>query len=201
MRGYFFAGLPVLRVAAATAVLMVSRPGHADPPADPPLYTPSIFLYGFDGFLLGAGSGVGGGYLAARAGGWHSDDWKPLAYGATIGALVGGALGVGLGVTDMVNETPGRGYFVLRDGSHGLAFGALTGGVIGGLGAIGSQKAEHILLGAAIGGLAGTGAGVVLGIVEGQRAWRRHARVALTFSPAATANGKLVWTPVLAGRF
>jgi hypothetical protein len=77
----------------------------------------------------------------------------------------------------------------------------VTGGIIGALGAVGTSKAEHILFGAAIGGLVGTAVGLVLGIVEGQRAWRRQARVAVTLAPTTTASGTLVWTPALVGRF
>jgi hypothetical protein len=36
--------------------------------------------------------------------------------------------------------------------------------------------------------------------VEGQRAWRRHTRVAFTLAPAE-ASGKLVWMPTLVGRY
>jgi hypothetical protein len=189
-----------LSTLVAAALLAFSLPLQAEPQQEP-LYTPSVFLYGFDGFVLGAGAGLGAGYLGARAGGWHKDDWQPLAYGAGIGALAGGALGLTLGITDMVNETQGRGYFILRDGGYGLGFGTATGAIVGGLGAIGSKKPEHILFGAAIGGLVGTGAGVVLGIVEGQRAWRRHTRVAFTLAPAAESSGKLVWMPTLLGRY
>jgi hypothetical protein len=170
-------------------------------PRDESLYTPSIFEYGFDGFLLGTGAGLGAGYLAARAGGWHKDDWQPLAYGAGIGALAGGTLGLSLGITDMVNETRGRGYFVLRDGGYGLGFGVATGAIAGGLSAVGSKKAEHILLGAAVGGLIGTATGVVLGIVEGQRAWRRRAHIAFTIAPAADRGGRIAWVPALIGRY
>jgi hypothetical protein len=185
----------------AAVLLMLARTGQAQPRE--PLYTPSIFIYGFDGFLLGAGAGLGAGYLAARAGGWHKDDWQPLAYGATIGALAGGTLGLSLGITDMVNETPGRGYFVLRDGGYGLGFGAVTGAIAGGIAAISNKKAENIALGASIGALVGTGLGVILGIVEGNRAWRRYktAPVALTVAPAATSTGQLVWMPALVGRY
>jgi hypothetical protein len=181
------------------SLLLISRPSQAQPPPEP-LYTPSIFGYGFNGFALGAGAGLGAGYLAARAGGWHEDDWRPLAYGVGIGALAGGALGLTLGITDMANETQGRGYFILRDGGYGLGFGVATGAIIGGLAAVGSKKPEHILFGGAIGALAGTGVGVVLGIVEGQRAWRRHTRVAVTLAPAES-GGKLVWMPALVGRY
>jgi hypothetical protein len=181
------------------AVLLASRAGQAQ--QREPLYTPSIFIYGFDGFALGAMTGVCGGYLGARAGGWHHDDWQPLAYGAGIGALAGGALGISLGITDMVNETPGRGYFVLRDGGYGLGFGLATGAIAGGLAATSTKKAENILFGAAIGGLVGTGLGVILGIIEGNRAWRRHTSVALTLAPAPTTRGDLAWLPSLIGRY
>jgi hypothetical protein len=114
-----------LRIVIAAVLSLFSQPLHAQP-APEPLYTPSVFLYGFDGFVLGAGAGLGAGYLGARAGGWHHDDWQPLAYGAGIGALAGGALAVTLGITDLVNETQGRGYFILRDGGYGLGFGTAT---------------------------------------------------------------------------
>jgi hypothetical protein len=184
----------------AAQILLLARPGHGQT-RDEPLYTPSIFLYGFDGFVLGAGAGLGAGYLAARGDGWTEDDWRPLAYGAGVGALAGGVLGLTLGVTDMVNETQGRGYFVLRDGGYGLGFGAATGAIVGGLSAIGSGEPQRILTGGAVGALVGTGAGLVLGVVEGQRAWRRHTRVALTLAPAPEPSGRLTWMPALAGRF
>jgi hypothetical protein len=187
--------IPILVVAA---VVMLARPGQAQPRE--PLYTPSIFTYGFHGFFLGSVAGVGAGYLAARAGGWHEDDWQPLAYGAGIGALAGGALGLSLGITDMVNETPGRGYFILRDGGYGLGFGAVTGAIAGGIAAVGSKKPEHILFGASIGALVGTGVGVILGVIEGNRAWRRT-RVSMTLAPGALASGELVWMPALVGRY
>jgi hypothetical protein len=187
------------RIAILAALLLFSRPSQAQPPQEP-LYTPSVFVYGFNGFVLGGGAGLGAGYLAARAGGWHENDWQPLAYGVGIGALAGGALGLTLGITDMANDTQGRGWFILRDGGYGLGFGAATGAIAGGLAAVGSKKPEHILLGSAIGGLVGTGAGLVLGIVEGQRAWRRHTRVAFTMAPAES-GGKVVWMPALVGRY
>jgi hypothetical protein len=181
------------------AVLMAARPGLAQPRE--PLYTPSIFTYGFNGFFLGSLAGVGAGYLAARSGGWDKDDWQPLAYGAGIGALAGGTLGLTLGITDMVNETPGRGYFILRDGGYGLGFGVATGAIAGGIAAVSTKKPENILFGASIGALAGTAVGVVLGIIEGNRAWSRGKRVALTLAPAATSTGELVWMPALVGSY
>jgi hypothetical protein len=189
-----------LYVLVVATVLSGASVGHAQPRGEP-LYTPSVFIYGFHGFFLGTGAGLGAGYIAARSGGWHQDDWRPLAYGAAIGALAGGTLGISLGVTDMVNETPGRGYFVLRDGGYGLGFGAATGAIAGGIAAISNKKAENILFGASIGGLVGTGLGVVLGIIEGNRAWHRRGSVAMTLAPAPTARGELVWMPALVGRY
>jgi hypothetical protein len=186
-----------LALVSMAAALLAARTGHAQPRTD---YTPSIFAYGFDGFLLGGGTGLCAGYLAGRSGGWHKDDWQSLAYGAGFGALGGGLLGISLGITDMINETPGRGYYVLRDGGMGLGFGIATGAIAGGLAATGSKKPEHILLGAAIGGLVGTGVGVALGIVEGQRMGPRR-NVALTIAPAPTAAGRLAWMPALVGRY
>jgi hypothetical protein len=187
--------LSVLAMAAAWAA-----PARAQTTAGEQPYAPSIFQYGFNGFLLGTGAGVGAGYLAARAGGWHRDDWQPVAYGATIGALAGGALGLGLGITDMVNETQGRGYYILRDGGYGLGFGVAAGAIVGGLTAIGSKRPERIAAGGAIGGLIGSGAGLVLGIVESQRSWQ-PAKVALTFLPSEDSAGKLAWMPALIGRY
>jgi hypothetical protein len=184
----------------AGALALRSAPARAET-HDEPLYTPSIFIYGWNGIALGAGAGLGAGYLAARAGGWESDDWRALVYGAGFGGLAGGALGLTLGITDMANETQGRGHLILRDGGYGLGFGVATGAIIGGLTAASSKEPEQILLGGAIGGLAGTAVGLVLGIVEGQRAWRRHTKVALTLAPAPEASGKLVWMPALIGRY
>jgi hypothetical protein len=184
---------------AVATVLGLAQPAQAQ--QREPLYTPSIFVYGFHGFFLGSVAGLGAGYMAARAGGWHQDDWQPLAYGAGIGALAGGALGLSLGITDMVNETPGRGYFILRDGGYGLGFGAATGAIAGGIAAISTKRAENILFGASIGGLVGTGVGIILGVVEGNRAWRRRTNVALTLTPAPLSNGQLAWVPALVGRY
>jgi hypothetical protein len=186
---------------AGAVVLLAAPAGRAQPAGEPRPYTPSIFSCGFDGFLVGAGAGLGGGYLSARAGGWRTDDWKALVYGASIGALTGGALGVGLGVADMANETQGRGFYVLRDGGLGLGFGAVTGALIGGLGALASNQAEHVLLGGSIGALAGTGVGLVLGMVEAQRPGRVRGHIAVTIAPAADATGKLAWMPALVGRY
>jgi len=178
-------------------VVAIAAPARAQRSSEP-LYTPSAFSYGFHGFLLGASAGVSAGYLVGRSGGWHGDDWRALAYGAGIGALVGGGLGVGLGISDMASQTPGRGYFILRDGGLGLGFGAVTGAIAGGLVALSSKKGEHILLGASVGALAGTAFGLVLGVVEAQR---YGGRVALSLATAATPDGSIQLMPALVGRY
>jgi hypothetical protein len=180
------------------AVLLTTAPARAQRPPEP-VYTPSAFSYGFHGFLLGATSGLGAGYLVARSGGWHDGDWRALAYGAGVGALVGGALGLGLGISDMAYQTPGRGYFILRDGGYGLMFGAATGAIAGGLASLSSHKGEHILLGASIGALVGTGAGLILGIVEGQRFRGPVAWVSL--AAAHAPDGGVTWMPAVVGLY
>ncbi len=184
-------------------LLAAAAPARAQTTYEP-LYTPSIFSYGFSGFLLGGAAGIGGGYLAGRSGGWHDDDWRALGYGAGVGALVGGALGIGLGIADMASQTPGRGVFVLRDGGYGMGFGAATGAIAGGLAALSTDHKENVLLGASIGALAGTAVGLVLGSIEGQR-WRGRAvsatGVALTVLAARDAGGGTAWMPALGGRY
>jgi hypothetical protein len=187
------------RFLLAATVLLTTTPARAQRTYEPP-YTPSAFAYGFHGFVLGGTAGLGAGYLIGRSGGWHGDDWRALAYGAGIGALAGGGIGLGLGISDMASRTPGRGYFVLRDGGYGLGFGAVAGTIAGGLASLSSKKGEHLLLGASIGALAGTGAGLVLGIIEGNRL-ARGPLAWLTVAPASTAGGTIEWMPALAGRY
>jgi hypothetical protein len=182
----------------AAAVLSIASAGQAQ--TREPVYTQSIFSYGYQGFFLGAGAGLGAGYLSARVNGFNQNDWKDIAYGAGIGALAGGALGLTLGITDMASETPGRGYYILRDGGYGMGFGIVAGGIAGGIAAVSSKDGEKILFGAAIGALVGTAAGVVLGIVEGSRSSRR-ASVGMTVAAAPSAGGHLVWMPAVVGRY
>jgi hypothetical protein len=177
-------------------LLLLAGPARAQRQWEP-LYTPSTFSYGFHGFLLGAFAGVGVGYLAGRSGGFHRDEWRALAYGAGVGALTGGAIGLGLGISDMAYQTPGRGWFVLRDGGYGLAFGAATGAIVGGLSALSANDGERVLVGAAIGGLTGTVFGLILGVVEGQR-WQRPVAW-LSLAAASDAGGGLHWMPAISG--
>lgn len=184
----------------AGTLLLLATSGQAR--AQEPAYTRSIFSYGYQGFFLGTGAGLGAGYLSARVNGLNKNDWKDIAYGAAIGALAGGALGLTLGITDMAAETPGHGHYILRDGGYGLGFGIVAGAIAGGIAAVSSKDAEKIVFGAAIGSLVGTAAGVVLGIVEGSRARRRsRASLGLTVAAASRPDGHLEWMPALTGSF
>jgi hypothetical protein len=172
------------------------------PPAQLPPPPPSPFESGMRGFGTGLAAGVAGGYLFARQDGFTSSDWRPIVAGAGVGAVAGGLTGFALGVVDSNSVIPGRGFLVLRSTAYGGMFGAVTGGIIGGLAALSTDKPEHILLGAAIGTLSGTVVGVVLGAIE-PNPWAPGGRHGLSFgvSPYSTGNGSLAYGPTLSGRF
>ena len=134
-----------------------------------PEQAPSVFSYGYRGLLVGALAGAGGGYLAARRGDFHREDWRPLVLGLGIGGLSGAALGLTLGFVDLADDRPGAAAIVLRDMLYGAGFGAVLGLITGCLVIIRTHDAEHALFGAAIGTLAGTGIGLGIGIIEGRR--------------------------------
>jgi hypothetical protein len=168
---------------------------------------PTVFTFAYQGLVVGAGAGLAGGYLVARDGGWKSSDWKPLVYGAGIGALVGSGVGLTLGIVDVTQDKPGRTRYVLRDMALGEGFGATVGGIAGALAAISTKKPEHILLGASIGVLSGAVLGAVFGFVEGRHA-RSHGapdtgsqHLALSVVPVVEAGGKLAYLPALSGRY
>jgi hypothetical protein len=170
---------------------------------------PSVFETGMNGFGMGLAGGLAGGYLVARSDGFSSRDWRPLVAGAGIGALAGGVLGLTLALYDNNSPVRGRGFLVMRGMGKGGVFGAVAGGIIGGLAALGTDKPEHILFGAAIGTLAGTGLGLVVGGFERnpwapQNQTQNQTRVGwnLGVAPCAGAGGgRLAWGPVLSGRF
>jgi energy-converting hydrogenase Eha subunit A len=168
---------------------------------------PTVFTLAYEGLMVGAGAGLAGGYLVARDGGFHASDWKPLVYGAGIGALAGSAIGLTLGIVDVTQDKPGRTRFVLRDMLYGEGFGATVGVIAGGLTAISTKKPEHILLGASIGVLSGAVLGGVFGFIEGRHT-RAHGsldtdnrRFALSVVPVVEASGKLAFLPALSGRY
>jgi hypothetical protein len=198
--GYPAAMKRVLTLVLATAcVALTATSARADEPGPP-----SVFTYTSNGFMLGGMVGLAAGYLVARDDGFEDEDWRPLVIGTGIGAVVGGTLGLTLGVVDMARETPGYGGYVLRETMYGAGFGAIVGALIGGVAVASTKKSEHIAFGAAIGTLAGSGLGVVLGFVEGSHAGagRRSARsLTIALGAAPATNGGAVWLPGLAGAF
>jgi hypothetical protein len=157
---------------------------------------PTVFDGAYQGLLVGALAGTATGYMFARSDTWNkSGGWKPLAYGAGIGAIGGAVLGLTLGIVDMAARKPHRNAYVMRDGLYGAGFGALLGGIAGGLVALSSKKADHVLLAGAIGTLTGTVGGMAVGFVEGYR------KSAVTVSAIERPDGTIALIPAVAGRF
>jgi hypothetical protein len=202
------------------AVFFVSAPAKAAGYFGPnPERAPSVFTYAWRGFTLGAIDGLAVGYIVARDNGYHKGDWKPLAYGAGIGALAGSGVGFGLGFMDLADNRPGTAAIVLRDMVYGMGFGIVAGALVGTLVMIDSEKPEHILFGASVGALAGTGVGMAVGFIEGPAivGSGRHRRSGM-LSPATAStipnlvvrpsvgmtqdlSHNLVLTPGFSGRF
>ena len=149
-------------------------------------YSPSVFTYGWRGFVVGGLAGVSLGYIVARDDGFDGDDWKPVVYGLGFGALGGGALGLTLGFVDLDDDRPGMGNIALRDMMYGAFFGMAAGVIAGALAVISTEDLEHILFGAAIGTLSGTLVGLVIGLIEGRRIVDSpaHRYPARNFAPA-----------------
>jgi hypothetical protein len=159
---------------------------------------PSVFTFAYQGLWVGSMAGLAGGYLVAREDDWDtSKDWKALVYGTGIGALAGSAIGLTVGVVDVSQDKPGRTRYVMRDMAYGVGFGATAGGIAGGLAALSTGDAEHILLGGSIGILSGAVLGCVFGFVEGGHS----DRFALSVMPVAEERGTLAWVPSLSGRY
>ena len=182
----------LLRIACVALALGCVVPSAHAADAQPP----TVFDGAYQGLLVGGVAGLATGYLFARQNGWHSSsDWKPLVYGAGIGALTGSVIGLTLGIVDMSQRKPGRNGYVMRDGLYGAGLGAVLGGIAGGLAAISSKKGEHVLLGASIGVLSGTCLGMGVGFVEGYRKYSAQ------ISAVEQANGTVAFLPAVAGRF
>jgi hypothetical protein len=176
--------------------LLVLLPALARKGLASELPPPTVFDGAYQGLLVGALAGLSTGYLFARSDGWNSSsDWKPLAYGAGIGALGGAAIGLTLGIVDMSQSKPGRNGYVMRDGLYGAALGAVLGGIAGGLAALSTDKAEHVLLGGSIGVLSGTCLGMTVGFIEGYR------RYAVAVAAVQEAGGSYTFVPAVAARF
>lgn len=130
---------------------------------------PSIVAYGVDGFWTGAQIGLASGYLATGQE-YEREEWRKLAFGAGIGALVGVGVGLTLGVVDVSGGPPPTGHLILRDVGYGVGLGALVGTAVGALFLIDDGRPKNLLTGAAVGTLVGAGAGVVFGLIEGAAA-------------------------------
>jgi hypothetical protein len=172
---------------------------------------PSLISHGFLGLVTGALFGLSAGYLVERGGGIHDHEWKTLVFGSGIGLLSGAAVGVGLGFWDSEDDRYCYGRYLLRDMLYGGGFGALLGSAAGGLAVLETKKGEHVLLGAAIGLMAGVGIGAIIGVIEGQtetdRAFRKREKqkrpkpVTATVLIAQDADGHTMWGPAIAGIF
>jgi hypothetical protein len=127
--------------------------------------TPSIVAYGFDGFWTGAQIGLASGYLATGEE-YESEEWRKLVFGAGVGALVGVGVGITLGVVDVGGGPPHTGHLILRDVGYGVGLGAIVGTAVGALFLIDDGRPKNLLTGAAVGTVAGAGAGLVFGLIE-----------------------------------
>jgi len=178
------------------AALLVLVTTAARPSLAERLPPPTVFDGAYQGLLVGATAGLATGYLFARQDGKiGSTHWKPLAYGAGIGALTGAVIGLSLGIVDMSQSKPGRNGYVMRDGLYGAGLGAVLGVIAGGLAALSTKKGEHVLLGGAIGVLSGTCLGMAMGFVEGYR------RYSVAVSAVEEAGGSYTFVPAVAARF
>ena len=166
---------------------------------------PSMLSYGFEGLGTGALVGLGIGYLVARNDDFERSDWRAIGLGAGIGALSGMGLGLGLGAADLASDRPGVGGVVLRDTLYGTGLGGLAGLLGGGISAIVSGDGEHVPFGAAIGGVAGAGVGMIVGFIEGPRMVHSRRHQARGFAPTVVAvrdsSNNPVWMPGAVGRF
>ncbi|HTM45268.1 MAG TPA: hypothetical protein VL137_09960 [Polyangiaceae bacterium] len=193
------------------ACCFASRPAHAAGYfGSNPEAAPSVFTYAWRGFTLGAIDGLALGYIIARDNGYHKGDWKPLVYGAGIGALAGSGVGFTLGFIDLADNRPGTAGIVLRDMVYGMGFGVFAGALTGALFMIDSKKPEHILFGASVGALAGTGVGMVVGFIEGpvitnsashRRAGSNDLMLRPTLGATQDYGNNLVLTPGFSARF
>jgi hypothetical protein len=135
----------------------VSRAETTEPPA--------VIAYGFDGFWTGAQIGLASGYLATGRE-YDSDEWRKLVFGAGVGALVGVGTGITLGIVDVSGGAPYTGHLILRDVGYGVGLGGIVGLAVGALFLIDDGRPKNLLTGAAIGTVAGAGAGLVFGLIE-----------------------------------
>jgi hypothetical protein len=157
---------------------------------------PTVFDGAYQGLFVGALAGTATGYMFARSDTWNkSSGWKPLVYGAGIGALSGAVLGLTLGIVDMAARKPHRNAYVMRDGLYGAGFGTVLGAIAGGMVALSTKKADHFLLATSIGTLTGTVGGMAVGFVEGYR------KYSVSVAPVEQRDGSVSFIPAVVGRF
>ena len=145
----------------ATFSALSAAPSAAWAEEDPP----SVMRYGLDGFWTGAQIGLASGYLATGPD-YESEEWRKLAFGAGLGALIGVGVGISLGVADLGSSPPATGHLVLRDMGYGVGLGAIVGTAVSALFLIDGGEPKTLLTGAAVGTLAGAGAGIIFGVIE-----------------------------------
>lgn len=179
-------------------------PGYAPCPL-PPVHLArerrggSIFRYGFRGMFSGALAGLGASYFIAADGGDAG-----TAVGVTIvsGALTGAGLGLTLGILDRAGVESA--YYVSRDLTCGVGFGAVLGLLAGSVGALSGGDGESVVIGAAAGSLAGLGLGLIVGVVEGTLRHRRprpYGAARAAFSVARLTDEPGGWGARLVGVF
>ena len=168
---------------------------------------PSIVGYGLEGMGTGTATGLALGYLATGTG-FHSDDWRTLAWGTAIGALSGLGVGVLLGTVDAATgRKRGVGFYMVRDSNYGFTVGFLAGGIIGALIWLGDGTGKDLLRGMAWGTVIGAGAGLLVGVLEGvlrgqsSNSGRSYSGVRIGVGFAANGGGAPIPYPSLSGRF
>jgi hypothetical protein len=168
----------------------------------------SLFDQGFRGLFLGSLVGASTGYLIARPGGMHGEDYRHLGWATGVGALAGAGFGVGVGLLDLGQSAPRAGSIILNDASAGTVLGGAVGAIVGSLHMIHSDRAEDILHGATIGVVSGAGAGVVVGLLHWALSPRRTVttthgpgRVTTTVTVSQDGSGHRVVGPMIMGRF
>jgi hypothetical protein len=168
--------------------------------------TPSVIKYGFDGFWTGAQVGLASGYLATGRE-YESDEWRKLVFGAGVGALVGVGAGITLGIVDVSGGPPHTGHLILRDIGYGVGLGGIVGLAVGALFLIDDGRPKNLLTGAAVGTVAGAGAGLIFGLIEAAAAGQERAETAQLAGPASVRftllGSEASWLPMpaLEGRF
>jgi hypothetical protein len=176
---------------------IVNAPGYRDGRHRP---RGSIVGFGFRGLFAGALTGLGASYFVARE---AREPERMVALSTSIGALSGAGLGLTLGVLDRMDYAGA--YFISRDLTYGVLFGAAVGALSGGIVALSNHDAESVLIGACAGSLAGLGLGLLTGIIEGH--WHaRHdprylSRGRVSVSLARVAPDSRAWGARLAGSF